>query len=454
MAVTPSLAQTPHSLVQRLYLRISVVVVAGFALFVAAMLVDFSFEAIEIERRSLLGLADRVAADPDQFAIGVDSADGRQPIDGVTLRRPSGELLVRPDRWAVDTIPEFPFIYGKHEPQIGRDSRTGEQLFAVSVTLDGALVGYPGEPIVLQIARPTSDFEPIITTFFRATLDGMWWIFALILVVTLAVVRFTVHRSMRAVRLASEQAAAIAPDEIDRRLPLAGLPAEIEPLARRVNDALDRLEQGYRAERSFTASAAHELRTPLSVLRTRIELLSPDAERDKALAQLDDMARLIGQLLQLTRVETWRANAEDLADMVDVCRRVASDLSPAIVENSGDIELIAPNAPCGWTVDRILVEIVLRNLIENAMRHSDGPPVVRITVAATALVVEDAGPGIPEENRSRVFDVFWRKRDGRNGGAGIGLALVSRIAARMGGSVRIDSSNLGGAAVTLSRGAA
>ncbi|MGP1255253.1 MAG: sensor histidine kinase [Kiloniellales bacterium] len=439
-----------HSLALRLYLRLTVVVTVSFAIFIAVMLVDFSFEGLEIERESLLGLAERIAEAPENFALTGVPSNGKLPISGVTLRRLNGEILISPARWAIDSIPANPLTYGTHDIEIGRDLHTGDELLAVAVAADGAALGLPGETVIVQVARPSTDLVPIIRTFFQATFDEMWWIFALILGVTLLVVRFTVGRSMRAVEIASEQAAAIAPNDIDRRLPLDGLPREIEPLARRVNDALDRLERGYRAERAFTASAAHELRTPLSVLRARIEAIPESDQRQHALEKVDSMARLVGQLLQLARVETWQERSEDTTDMADVCRTVATDLSAQIVASGGDIELRAPNGDSGWKVDRVLLEVVVRNLIENALRHGGAAPKIRVTVDRTALTVEDDGPGIAADDSDRVFKAFWRRRSSDGEGSGIGLALVSRIAERIGAQVQVSRSSLGGAKLTVS----
>ncbi|WP_119166408.1 sensor histidine kinase [Algihabitans albus] len=438
-----------HSLARQLYLRLTAVVTVSFAIFVSVMLVDFNFEGMLIERASLLGLAQRIAEAPERFGLTGSPSGETLPISGITVRRLNGEILVSPDRWAIDTIPADPLRYDEYSIELGRDLRTGDELLAVAVAMDGAALGLASGPVILQIARPASDLVPIIRSFFQATFVEMWWIFALILCITLVVVRFTVERSMRAVEIASEQAAAIAPNDIDRRLPLEGLPREIEPLARRVNDALDRLERGYRAEQAFTASAAHELRTPLSVLRARIEAIPASPQREHALDKVDGMARLIGQLLQLARIETWQGKLEDTADAAEICRTVATDLSAQIVASGGDIELKAPACKTGWQVDRILLEIVVRNLIENAIRHAGPSPRIRVTIGNTALIVEDDGPGIAEEDRERIFTVFWRRSSANEDGAGIGLALVSRIAGRMGAGVQVARSDLGGARLTV-----
>lgn len=438
-----------HSLARRLYLRLTVVVTVSYAIFAAVMLLDFNIQGRLIERESFLNLAKRIAQSPELFALTGEASNGQLPLPGITIRRLNGEVLISPARWAVDAVPATPLRYGDYSIEIGRDLRTGDELLTIAVVVEGEKLGLEDSPLIVQVSRPSSDLLPIIGSFFRATFQEMWWIFVLILCITLVVVRSTVGRSMRAVETASDQAAAIAPNDIHRRLPLDGLPREIEPLARRVNDALDRLERGYRAEQAFTASAAHELRTPLSVLRARIEAVPPSAQRDHALDKVDSMARLIGQLLQLARIETWQGTSEDTADAAEICRTVATDLSSQIVASGGDIELKVAVGETGWRADRVLLEIVVRNLIENAIRHAGPSPRIRVTVDSTAVSVEDDGPGIAEEDRERVFKVFWRRHSSNGDGAGIGLALVSRIANRIDAEVRIDRSDLGGAKLTV-----
>lgn len=443
-----------HSLTRQLYLRLTVVVMLSFVVFVAAVLADFSLETLEIERESLLGMAERLRDDPERLAFVRTAAGGLVTAKGVTIRTARGDAVVRPERWAIDVNPALPLRYGEHSVDLGRDLRTDEQLVSVSVAFDGRHVGAPGEVHVLQLARPRTDLKPIIRTFFRVTLHETWWIFALLLLATVAIVRITINRSMRAVRAASRQAVGITPEDIDRRLPLTGLPSEVAPLARTVNGALDRLEQGYRAERAFTASAAHELRTPLSVLTAKIEAMDAGGGREEALAQVDRMARLVGQLLQLARIETWRADPKDELDAAWITREVALEMSPQVVALGGDIELRAPDDGAGWRVNRVLFEIALRNLIENAIRHGSRPPRLRITVDGRGVTVEDAGAGIPEPDRARVFELFWRRDQRASDGAGIGLALVSRIAERLRCRVTIAASDLGGAAVALAPKAA
>jgi len=445
-------AHNARSLTNRLSRRLAVVIVVAFGLFITVLLVDFSQEARELEEASLLGVVDTMVNDPGRFHLPEVGLMGPIRMPGITLRRPDGTPIYTPERWAIDVMPTFPLRFDEYSGEFGRDIETGEELLAVSATFEGAIIGLPGETVVVQIARPTSDFGPIIRSFYRATFDEMWWIFALILLITLLVVRLTIRGAVIAVERVSEQAAAIAPDEFDRRLSTEGLPREILPLVERMNAALDRLEAGYRAERSFSSSAAHELRTPLSVLRTRLETVPPGVERDGALEMVDRMARLVGQMLQIARIDTWRSDPGELQDVVAVCESVARDLAPEIVRRGGDIDLTVADGAPAWRTDRILAEIVVRNLIENAIRHGGERPRIRVMVGDHEIRVADDGPGIDPEQRARVFEMFWRRDRAATVGAGIGLALVRRIARRLGGDAWIEQAAAGGALVVVAFG--
>lgn len=438
------MADSNHSLCTVLFRRITFIVVGGFAVFVASLLIEFGTSATQIEQASLRGLAEHYRA---RVADGADWVTGTAGLpNGVVLRRLDGGMIAAADRWAMDAVPGYPGLIEEHAYQIGHDIRTGERLASVAVVLERGVIG--PEPAILQVARPMTDFRPIFGSFVIETLDEMWWIFVLLLIGCLAVVKVTIDRSMRGVLAASEMAASISPDQIDQRLPVVGLPSEVAPLADRVNDALDRLERGYEAERSFAASAAHELRTPLSILRAEVERFPAGTGRDAALRQIDRMARRIGQLLQLVRIDTWRPDPSDGAEAVQVARSVLSDYSPAVVLAGGDVTFRAEGTAQGWIVDRVLFEIVLGNLLDNAARYGGDHPQVRVTIADRRLVVEDSGGGIPLADWDRIFDLFWRRGD--NGqGAGIGLALVARIAARTGCRVSVGRSDLGGAALSF-----
>ena len=239
----------------------------------------------------------------------------------------------------------------------------------------------------------------------------------------------TLHIGLRPLRQISERAARIGPATIGERLSLRSSPKEITPLVVAFNGALDRLEAGLRAQQEFSANAAHELRTPLATLRAQVEsLLTPD-ERKDAIEEFDRLSRLITQLLAL---------AEAPFDLVEVARSLTSDMASTILASGRGISFESAHQrwDCYGTV--ALVHIALRNLLENAVRHT--PPGSEILVSIEMqgqLAVNDDGPGVPQTVQSRLFQRF-SKADTQSPGAGLGLSIIHRVMVLHGGEARLD----------------
>ncbi len=311
-------------------------------------------------------------------------------------------------------------------------------LFAVTTTLLFAMV--QGEdpsdralPVVERL-RPTRvagelrDSTPEIT---------------LLLVLVMGGVYLTLHLGLRPLRRLSDLAGDIAPATIDARLPVEAAPREVAPLVEAFNAALDRLEAGLRAQRDFSANAAHELRTPLATLRAQVESLLEPNERRAASEEFERLGRLIAQLLALAEAEGGAAGAAARFDLVALARDVASDMASFILSGGrtigfdGAVEVLTVEGHPG------LAQTALRNLLENAVRHT--PPGTEILVTVTArgvLRVSDDGPGVPAEIRGRVFERFSRG-DPRGPGAGLGLSIVRQIMERHGGVARLIAADRG-----------
>ena len=218
---------------------------------------------------------------------------------------------------------------------------------------------------------------------------------------------------------------------------------EVAALAAQFNRAADRIEALVAGQRRMFASASHELRSPLARLRMAVELLADAAPQQHALASeagrdIEELDALVGDLLLSSRLEARPDIAHtpvDLAAIVadEATRAGATDLSSGTAELRGD-----PAA----------LRRLIRNLLENARAH--GQPPIEITVDTTAtglrIVVEDRGPGVPEAERERIFEAFYRPAGHRegDGGVGLGLALVRQIAALHGGVVRCEARPGGG----------
>ncbi len=236
-------------------------------------------------------------------------------------------------------------------------------------------------------------------------------------------------------------------------LPLDGLPSEITPLVQSFNTLLGRLAQAFDAQRAFVADAAHELRTPLTALKLQLGLLgsaADAAERDDAVTRLNagvERARhLVEQLLALARADPSVAVTMREIDLAEVARAAVADSQPLAAARGGEVTLAAAPAPLRGDAEAL--RSAVRNLIDNALKYAGPAPRVRVEVAAAAdgasVRVDDAGPGIPADERERVFDRFHRREPGRDGGSGLGLAIVRAVAQQHRGRVTLTDSPQGG----------
>ncbi len=238
-------------------------------------------------------------------------------------------------------------------------------------------------------------------------------------------------------------------------LAVAGLPAEIAPLVAALNSLLARLAASFDAQRAFVADAAHELRSPLTALKLQLDLLrrAPDAAtRGQAIEQLgsgmERMRHLVEQLMALARAEPGGADAAFAdTDLAECARQAAADAVVLAQSRAVELELDAPQ-PVTVRGDANALRMAARNLIDNAVRYAGerAQVIVRVRAdgGAAVLQVDDSGPGIPAEERARVFDRFYRRDSGETTGSGLGLAIVQAIAARHNAQVRLDDAPLGG----------
>ncbi|MEP7102379.1 MAG: ATP-binding protein, partial [Burkholderiales bacterium] len=243
-------------------------------------------------------------------------------------------------------------------------------------------------------------------------------------------------------------------------LPTAGLPDEVAPLVGALNGLLQRLDASLGAQRAFVADAAHELRSPLTALKLQMQLLkrSPDeATRGAAVealnAGIDRAARLVEQLLALARAEPGApATAPVDLDLSELVRAAVADTVPFAHSRGTTIELFA-DTPVPLHGDAAALTVLARNLVDNAVRYAPRASQVELRVmqdsGAALLRVDDAGRGIPPEERARVFDRFYRHAAGDEAGTGLGLAIVRSVAERHGAAVSLGESPLGGLRVEV-----
>jgi signal transduction histidine kinase len=235
-------------------------------------------------------------------------------------------------------------------------------------------------------------------------------------------------------------------------LPQRGLPREFTEVVAALNAMLARLETSLMQQRQFASDAAHELRTPLAVLRLQIAELPPGPVVQRLDEELADLAKLVNQLLRFAQAEEAMSAERRSFDIRSVVRKVCEDLAPAAVARNQVLELDGPEQVL-VSGHPDLLDVAIRNIIDNAIKMS--PPHTTISIAVDrrgSVVVDDSGPGVPDAQKDRIFDRFWRADRRRADSSGIGLALVRRIAQLHGGDVRVQNRPQGGARFLMTLG--
>ena len=242
---------------------------------------------------------------------------------------------------------------------------------------------------------------------------------------------FALRRSLRPLAEAAQNAEAINAKTTGLRLETDNLPMEIVPLVVSINRALTRLDQVVGFQRDFTATVAHELRTPLAVLTLQLGQHT-SAGNDSGLIVAGEMTHLVNQLLNVAQLEASTTDAFESFDLADMARQTVSRLAPLAVERGREIEFDDYGSP-PILGNRDAIAAAVRNLIENALRATpSGSAVVVACGPGARLSVRDHGPGVPEALKTKLFAAFTQGLQNA-GGAGLGLAIVAKTMELQGG---------------------
>jgi signal transduction histidine kinase len=308
-----------------------------------------------------------------------------------------------------------------------------------------------GRSVWVQVGEDLAHRDVIIDDIVADFFKRVGWITLPMLLLLLAIDIVIFRRALRPLLNASEMAKKISPNRTDVRLPPEEIPKEILPLVQAVNQALDRLEAGFRMQREFTADAAHELRTPLTILRSRVDTLA-DRGVSKALHQdIEGMARIISQLLDIAELESFSIDPHEKSDLRTICTEVAEFAAPLALAKGKNIALSGSDAPVWVNGNPEMLSRAIRNLVENAINYAPPGTTVEIVVEGSGMVrVLDEGPGIKEEERELIFQRFWRRDRRRTGNAGLGLSIVQRIADTHAATISVENRPTGGANFSLS----
>ncbi len=239
-------------------------------------------------------------------------------------------------------------------------------------------------------------------------------------------------------------------------------PHELKPVLQALNHLLQRLDEGLERERRFLADAAHELRTPLAVLKLQLQVAqqAPTLNEmrqgvDNALLGVNRSTHTVEQLLTLARIEANKQTLQrESIDMVALAQEVVANLFPLALDKQQDIELLYTQETVLYTGNRLLLSILLRNLLSNAIYYS--PMHAQISVKVEALnngvlwAVYDSGQGVPAEDIPRLMQRFYRHQQSKDSaGTGLGLSIVQKVVELHQGKVNIYNQKAGGLAVEV-----
>lgn len=336
---------------------------------------------------------------------------------------------------------------------------------AVSIdSLNGFVFEYtpesPEDPDGLAIEISDSQMSEFISRFSDEAYDVKtdfgrkgWLITVAVTIVSAAIAYFVSGQALKPLRKLSQQAEKIDQDSISDIRLNEDTVKEFRQLSISVNLMLDRLSESFATQRQFSGNAAHELRTPLAIMQTKLELFAAEhknmegdtAELIRSQAeQLDRLSRLVHTLLEMSNLSS--APRSDRIELAALVEEIITDLTPLASQNDITMEQDCDNVVITGS-DALIYRLVF-NLIENAVKYNRRGGSVSVSVhkenSDVVVRVSDTGCGIPEEYRESIFQPFFRvdkSRSRQMGGVGLGLALVHEIAVLHGGSVRAEPGN-------------
>lgn len=420
-----------------LSLKVLLAYAAGMVLSIALLMVASAavLQGDFMARKDLEGLAQSMAArvqfDGNGQPVGLD-------VDEEDLA------------WAFETL--------KHETGYRVLDGSGN----IALLSSAGKTFWPSNGNTLWLENGRFDFERDGTTLYGATAavkhDGTTWyfqiaasprlmtllhrvalplvetgvvMFSLVMLAVFSLAAFiTLRYTLEPLRDVSDSAAAISPRSIHTRLSTQGVPSEIAPLVDSFNRVLGRLEKGYRVQKEFLSDAAHELKTPLALIRAQIELKDDrnDEDRKSLLSDVEYMTRQVQQLLLLAEasgVRSYHFSTVRVRDVVDE----AIGYLQRVTEAAGVRATVSTTAEgVEWQADRAALFTLLKNLLENAIQHAPEHTSIDVEISSNAITVRDWGPGADAAQLPLLFDRFWRAEHRRDLGAGLGLAICQEIA--------------------------
>ncbi len=439
------------SLSQRLMSRIIVISTFITVLVTASVTIHYGYDVPELQQRTVFGLAQEIARDMPFEASGDElheAVTARQDLftrypnayewyvlngDGDVIGSSANGLVDRkqfppglpPAEWDAPTL--------KNGWQAGktffRDGHVRHVIAVAHSDPGGLLVGLALGEGLMHIVLPLVPFILLI------------WIF----------VSAVVRKTLAPLESLAEQAKRVQRMEDIRPLDPKDAPREVAELVKALNISLEKLRASIEAEKRFLQDAAHALRTPLAIVKARLELDGDEIDAHSLLEEVNGLIRLATQLLASANAERLVLRADARAELGAVAHDAVSNMTPLAIRAGVDLGFSSDGREAPVRGDADAISHALKNLIENALKFT--PPGKAVTVHVThdppAIVVRDEGPGVPASRAERVFERHSRGKFGDGMGAGLGLSIVRRIMHAHGGEAALVPSEEPGASFRL-----
>lgn len=435
----------PWSLKRRLAMRLSllaVVAILGPLLFIL-----FSARG-QIENLADMAIQQQATA-VSEALITPDGAVRPMPADLATAYRQAGDgfMFVIRDGAGRVVARSSPLA----EQLLGGVRQSSDHRFLVAPVSGGSWLAYARSVGAYQVvvAQDQMHEDVLADSIAYDFAEASLLLTVPLLLTVLGVVYLTLTVLFRRVDRVSAAAAALSPGERADPLPVDGLPREVVSLVHAVNAALARLSQAYDTEKRFTADAAHELRTPLAILTARVEGLKSTKDRAALQGDVDRINRVVEQLLQAARLDARPVGAAPV-DLGRLLLDAVAEVAPLAVRQGREITLDLASATAILVQgDASALNVVVANLIDNALRHTRTGPIDIVARPDGGFDVMDRGDGVPEADKRLLFERFQRGHRPLGSGSGLGLAIVRQIAEQLGGSVSIADRPGGGSVFSV-----
>jgi signal transduction histidine kinase len=337
-------------------------------------------------------------------------------------------------------------VIDRHSLQFVLAWRLAALLGVLSALVVAALYLHVGHVEQHHAGTNSALVHEVLVEFFV----DMAWVVPVIVALALAIGIWSIRRGLAPLARLSDAATLIAPGKPHTPLLAADVPSEVRPLVSATDAAFARLQDAIAVQSRFTTNAAHEMRTPLAVLRSGLEQLPDTVLRTSLIEDADRLSRLTHQLLDLARVEEQETVGTENLCLTACAKTVLAELAPLAVARNTDLALDAPTFTLLCRGRPGDLHAVMRNLVENAIVHTPHGSSVSVALEdGPRIIVIDDGHGIDTTIRARVFERFWRGPGASRHGSGLGLSIVAEAVRRLAADIAIDTAATGGARVVV-----